>query len=192
MNILPFLAPSFELYLTLERVHPTRTYDYKKKGFANLPVIEVIQHGRKCSQGESWMYIATPVGANIASLGLDERLYVGAQTQDRMFRGDGLDGNNYHHAQMRAGNGNDTPVSFLRSNRQVNIHRISAASLAKTAANSQELQFLAPLLEQPKTARKHVGYWFEQYLLFAEPGLWRWNTAVAERAVDAILGSSAS
>jgi hypothetical protein len=68
MNILPFLAPSFELYLTLERVHPTRTYDYKKKGFANLPVIEVTHHGQKCKLGESWMYIATPVGARISSL----------------------------------------------------------------------------------------------------------------------------
>jgi hypothetical protein len=189
MNILPFLASSFDLYLTLERVHPSRTYDYKKKGFVGIPVIEVTQHGQKCKQGESWMYVATPLGAKLDALELDERLYVGAQTQDRMFRGDGLGGDNYHHAQMRSGNGVDTPVAFLKSGRRINIHRISATALASRVSETPELRFLVPLLRQPKAPRKHVGYWFEQYVLFSEPGLWRWNTAVAEKAVAAILNT---
>lgn len=190
MNILPFLSSSFDLYLTLEQVHPTRTYDYKKKGFAGLPVIEVTQHGPKCKQGESWMYIATPVGAKIGSLDPNERLYVGAQTQDRMFRGDGFDGSNYHHAQMRAGNGGDTPVSLLKSGRRINVHRISATTLAALVDASSELRFLVPLLKQPRAARKHIGYWFEQYVLFAEPGLWRWNTAAAEKEIAGIFAIS--
>lgn len=189
MNIPPYLSSYFELYLTLERVHPTRTYNYKKKGFTSMPVIEVSQHGQKCKQGESWMYIATPLGANINQLAQDERLYVGAQTQDRMFRGDGLDGENYHHAQMRAGNGDDNPISFLASGRRINIHRISSAALATSVSKNQELHFLKPLLMQPKTPRKHVGYWFEQYVLFSEPRLWRWNTAAAEKSLSAIIAA---
>ena len=52
MNVIPFFAPSFERYMTLERVHPTRTYDYEKRGVAGFPVIEVSQYTPKPDEPE--------------------------------------------------------------------------------------------------------------------------------------------
>ena len=97
-HILPFVAKYAEHYLTLHRLHPTRTYNYLARKVENEPVIEVTRHAQKCRIGESWMYIAVPSGARLIDLGREEKLYVGAQTTDRMFRGDGLGGDNFHHA----------------------------------------------------------------------------------------------
>lgn len=191
-DLLPYLASSFEHYLTLERVHPERTYNYAKRGFSDLPVIEVSQHRAKCKQGDSWMYVATPLGAELARLRDEEKLYVGAQTQDRMFRGDGLDGNNYHHGEMRAGNGQDNPVAFLKTGRRIGIHRVAAHDIAKVVSVTPELSRLKALLQQPRTPRKHVGYWFEQYIIHSQRGKWRWNTASADRALEKILSQAAS
>ena len=187
MDILRYLAPSFEHYLTLERVHPTRTYNYAKRGYVGLPVIEVAQHRPKCKIGESWLYVAIPADARLGALNSAEKLYVGAQTQDRMFRGDGMRGSNYHHAEMRAGNGNDNPISFLNGARKIHIHRISADAIGAIVSKTPAMTSLAKLLLQPRTARKHVGYWFEQFILFHEHAHWRWNTAPAEDGVRRIL-----
>lgn len=189
MNVLPFFAPSFERYLTLERVHPTRTYNYAKRGVFGLPVIELTQHGPKCKLGESWLYMAVPVNARIDGISKEDRLYVGAQTQDRMFRGDGVDSANYHHAEMREGNGSDNPVTHLRAGKGIDIYRIPAEKIAATVNGTPDLVGLVPLLNQPKTPRKHIGYWFEQYILYAEPGIWRWNTAIADKSIARILSS---
>ena len=186
-NILPHLASSFEQYLTLERVHPTKTYNYSAKGYSNLPVFEVTMHGPKCKTGESWLYVATPTGSSLASLDATERLYVGAQTQDRMFRGDGMGGNNYHHAEMRAGNADDNLLSFLQMGRKVDIKRISADTINSIVMAATELESLIILLQQPKNSKKHIGWWFEQYILFTEPKLWRWNTHPADKAIATIL-----
>ena len=183
MNLLPFLAPYFERYITLERVNPTRTYDYKARGFHCLPVIDVTLHKPKCTT-DTWLYIAVPAGANVAALGTPEKLYVGSQTSDRMFRGDGLGGRNFHHAQMRTGNGEDNPVVFLLSGKKVDIYRASGSRLATAIADIPALSRLKPLLEQRK---KHVGYWFEQYILHGEHHEWRWNTASADGAAAAVI-----
>lgn len=186
-SLLPILAPRFEHYLTLHRVVPCSTYSYAARGFHDLPVIECTRHGQKCKTGESWMYLAIPAGARLAALGSDERLYVGAQTQDRMFRGDGLDGENYHHAEMRAGNGGDTPVSFLQAGRKIEIHRIAEPSIAIAVSQTPELAALRPLLSQPRQGQKHCGYWFEQYVLLTEPGRWRWNIQPAGSAIATLV-----
>ena len=183
MNLLLLLAPYFDRYLTLERVHPFATYDYKARDLVGLPVIEITMHTMKCTP-DSWMYIAVPATAELSSLARTERLYVGSQTADRMFRGDGLAGRNFHHAQMRAGNGIDNPVGFLRSGNRASIYRISAASIAKAVTESSQLSSLQPLLRQ---SRKHVGYWFEQYILYSERGDWRWNTAGVDGTATAVL-----
>lgn len=101
-----------------------------------------------------------------------------------MFRGDGLGGRNFHHAQMRAGNGEDNPVTFLLSGKKVDIYRASGSRLANAIADIPALSRLKPLLEQRK---KHVGYWFEQYILHAERHEWRWNTASADGAAGAVI-----
>ena len=186
MNVVSLLAPYFEKYLTLERVHPTKTYDYRARGFIGWPVIDVTLHKPKCAR-DSWLYIAVRCGSNLASLAPEDKLYVGSQTMDRMFRGDGLNGSNFHHAQMRAGNGHDNPVTYLRSAQKVDIHRMPAATIRRTVAEVPELATLQLLLQQPK---QHVGYWFEQFILHTERGQWRWNTAAATGAVQSILNST--
>src|SRR4051812_21743440 len=188
LNVLRFLSSSFEHYITLDRVHPTRAYNYAKRNLYNLPVIDAIRHAPKCKMGDSWLYVAIPVDSRLDTLRQDEKLYVGAQTQDRMFRGDGLSGDNYHHNEMRKGNGEeDNPVAYLRTGRKIEIHRISASAIAEAVRKTSDLTFLEPLLHQPRTARTHTGYWFEQYILYAEPQDWRWNTAAANKAVAQIL-----
>ena len=188
-NLIAHIAPVAERYLTLIRVHPTRCYQYAKRGYFDLPVIEVNQHGPKCKLGESWLYFAIPSNVTPSSLTASDRLYVGAQTQDRMFRGDGLDGQNYHHAEMRAGNGRDTPVALLNSGQQIAIYRIQAKHIETIVTEKPELEALRVLSVQPRTPKKHLGWWFEQYVLFSEPGQWRWNTAKADKAVAKLFVS---
>ncbi len=118
MDIISTLAPLFERYITLESVHPSATYNYKARGMFGLPVFESTMHRPKCSGG-SWTYVAVPGGAKLEALAAHERLYVGSQTGDRMFRGDAMGGRNFHHAQMRSGNGGDTPEALLRSGRSI-------------------------------------------------------------------------
>lgn len=183
MNTIALLAPYFERYITLVRVHPYATYNYKARNMSGLPVIEVTLHRPKCTPG-SWLYVAATQGARLESLESDERLYVGSQTGDRMFRGDGLGGKNFHHAQMRSGNGDDTPVNFLRSGERIDIHLISADQICRAVAAISELSFLRPLLSQPN---KHVGYWIEQLTLHTQKGMWRWNTAPADGTAVAIF-----
>lgn len=168
-NLLSSAASVAERYLTLLRAHPTKTYSYAKRGYFDLPVIEVEQYGPKCRQGESWIYFAVPDGADLRALRAGERLYVGAQTQDRMFRGDGLDGANYHHAEMRAGNGHDTPLSFLQAEYRIAVYRAQADRIAAVVQAQPALSRLQVLVQQPRTPTKHLGWWFEQYVLFSEP-----------------------
>jgi hypothetical protein len=196
VDLLPFIAPLFEHYVTLHRVHPRRTYCYEKRGVSGFPVIECTRHRPKCKEGDSWLYVATSTGADLRRLQKDEKLYVGSQTQDRMFRGDGLDGANFHHAEMRKGNKfdtSDTPVAFLQSGRAIEIYRIPSAAIAAVVSKTPELTFLAPLPRQSRTSRKHLGYWFEQYMLVVEPPpLWRWNSSTANRALAHILAGDAN
>ncbi len=94
MSLVSLLAPGFECYVTLEMVHPTATYDYitETRNFTGSPVIETTRHLRKGKKGESWLYIAVPTSANLTTLSSSEKLYIGSQTGDRMFRGTGLNG----------------------------------------------------------------------------------------------------
>ena len=178
MNLLHVLAPYFERYLTLERVHPTATYDYKARGFSGWPVIEVTMQQPKCTMG-SWLYVAIPEGAQLRALAPQERLYIGSQTGDRMFRGDGMAGRNFHHAQMRLGNGDDTPVKYLREHGRVEIQRMGEPSMKRALVEVQALASVAGVLESMR--RKHLGYWLEHLVLAVEPKQWRWITAAPDR-----------
>jgi hypothetical protein len=188
-NLIAYLDPVAERYLTLLRVNPIKRYSYAKKGYFDLPVIEIDQHGPKCKHGESWLYFAVPTTASLPSLTTHDRLYVGAQTQDRMFRGDGLGGNNYHHGQMRAGNGRDTPTAFLADGQQIAIYRVRAQRIAALVSETRALEALCVLAEQPRTPKKHLGWWFEQYVLYSEPKQWRWNTASADKSLAKVFAS---
>lgn len=180
-SLLPAAARVAERYLTLLRAHPTNTYNYAVRGYFGFPVFDIEQHGPKCKQGESWLYFAVPEKADPSALKIGERLYIGAQTQDRMFRGDQLDGSNYHHAEMRAGNGSDTPLAYLEAGNRVVIYRARAERLAAQIITDPSLTMLQVLEKQPRTPKKHLGWWFEQYVLYTEPAQWRWNTASADK-----------
>ncbi len=182
-SLIPHLSAVAERYLTLLRVDPQRTYDYAARKLRGLEVIEVDHHAPKCRVGESWLYFAVGASTDLTAMTSEDRLYVGAQTGDRMFRGDGLKGKNFHHAQMRAGNGKDTLSSYLIGGRQIAIYRVPAAVIARQVQDTAILQPLRILLSQPVTSVKHLGWWFEQYVLFTERGLWRWNTAQADKSL---------
>lgn len=188
MQLICHLGPHFERYLTLERIHPQATYNYKARNLFDQPVIDVTFHAQKCRK-DSWLYVAAPTGISLADLGSSDKLYVGSQTSDRMFRGDVPGPRNFHHGSMRAGNGEDTLVSYLRGGHRVDIHRIDEAGLRRAILGTASLQRLAPLLAQ---STKHVGYWFEQFVLYEEGHAWRWNTAPADTRAVAVFRSLSS
>ena len=179
MDIINTLSPLFQHYITLERVNPAATYNYVARNMHDWPVFDSTMHCPKCSGG-SWMYVAVKGGATLSQLNDGERLYVGSQTLDRMFRGDGMGGKNFHHAQMRAGNGLDTPESYLRAGNHIDIYRLDAKNLMLRLDQMPTVAVLKPLLEQPT---HHAGYWLEQFILVNQSGCWRWNTMRA--AVEA-------
>jgi hypothetical protein len=182
-DLLCALAESFEHYLTLVRVVPGKTYDYAARGDFNLPVIEHVRHANKCAPVGEWTYIAVPSGEDLMSLGPNSRLYVGAQTSDRMFRGDKIKGENFHHRQMRRGKTDDNLVNYLSSTGAVDIHRLPLHSLRSERAVDWAVEKLARL---PTSNRSHLGYWVEQLLLAQHPG-WRWNKAWPSPALVSAL-----
>lgn len=186
--LIPHIASVAEHYLTLHRVHPKLTYNYIARGIRGEPVIECTRHLAKCAIGESWIYFAVSSGSNLCRLENQDKLYVGAQTQDRMFRGDGLSGDNFHHAEMRAGNGTDRLIAFLKTEGQVSVYRVSAIRICEIILSNTDLVSLRPLLTQPLTKQRHRAWWFEHYVLFREPKVWRWNTDPAARVIEQVLG----
>lgn len=178
--IINLLAPYFERYITINRVIPGQYYNYVARGFQNLPVVDISMHLPKCS-ADSWLYVAVRAGADLRYLEPKDKLYIGSQTADRMFRGDGLGGGNFHHAEMRKGNGDRNLIRFLQEGERVDLHRLSAARISDAIENSGELSRYRPLLTQPKQPKKHIGYWFEQLVLHHEIRDWKWNTASAAR-----------
>ena len=180
-SLTPLAAKFAEPYIRILRAHPTKTYNYETRGAFNFPIFEIERHGQKCKKGESWIYFAIPEGADLYGLKNEERLYVGAQTQDRMFRGDGMGGANFHHADMRAGRGKDTPLVFLRGGRQIVIYRAQAERIAAHIREDSKYTQLRVLELQPRTPKRHLGWWFEQYVLYSEPNQWRWNIAAADK-----------
>ena len=174
-------------YVTLHKVDATRTYDYATRDLFRLPVIKSELHGGKCAIGESWLYIAVPADSSLQALNANDRLYVGAQTQDRMFRGDGLRGTNFHHADMRSGNGDDNPVNFLNSGKAIVIYRFASPRIQEIVCSTPALRELKILSAQPRTSKKHLGWWYEQYILYSEAGRWRWNTRRADAALSRLF-----
>lgn len=186
-SIIRHFACRFEAYLTLHGIHASRTYSYAARKFFDLPVIEHTRHAPKCKSGESWIYIAVPTGARLDALALNERLYIGAQTQDRMFRGDNLDGENFHHAEMRRGRGEDNLVSYLRRGGEVKVYRIAAADIHSVSMSDRGLVRLQKLMQQPLPPRAHQAWWLEQYVLHYELAAWRWNKEGATAYVSHFL-----
>ncbi len=187
MNFFKFSAPAFEKYITIHGVNNGQTYNYAKRNIFNIPVVRCTRHRPKCAVGESWVYVAISHGAELRNLGPLERLYVGAQTQDRMFRGDGLNGDNFHHAEMRNGKNNSNLIQYLQTGKEVDIYRAPSKALARLVSAHSELNYLNPLLTLPISTKKHLGYWFEQAVLHYEYPQWCWNSAGAEKTLSKVL-----
>lgn len=186
-ELLPSIAHLAERYITIHRVHPYKTYNYAARGYTNLPVLEITRHARKCRIGDSWIYVAVPKGSNLFQLQPDQKLYVGAQTGDRIFRGDGMGGDNFHHAEMRKGNGAKNLISFLESGKSVEIFRFDGHRMQNAIRGHAGLAHLLAMTQLPLPARKHMAWWFEQYLLHTEGTEWLWNTDGADRVVAKAL-----
>lgn len=186
-SVISHLASGFELYLTLHRIHSTKVYSYAARKFFGLPVIEHTRHIPKCKMGESWVYVTIPAGASLTSLVVEERLYIGAQTADRMFRGDSLAGDNFHHAEMRRGRADDNLESYLRRIGQVSIHRIAAKEIHRLAKSKKELADLVLLMQLPLPPRAHQAWWLEQFVLHHELPTWRWNKDGSHPVVSRFL-----
>lgn len=186
-DLLPFVAKHAEHYLTIHRVDATETYNYRVPEFVEVQVVDHSRHAKKCGKGETWMYIAVPRGANLTSLRKEQKLYVGSQTSDRMFRGDGPRVENFHHAQMRKGKGSSNLISFLQTGNEVDIYRFAGAAMRETVSSVNALNQLSALIQQPLPPRTHLSWWFEQYVLHKELDQWQWNRKGADAVVSNFL-----
>lgn len=181
MNTLRLISPHLTPYLSITGL-TGRTYTYRARyGDQPWPVVDLVMHRPKISGG-SWLYVATDSEAGpIRKCNL---LYVGSQTVDRMFRGDGMDGRNFHHEQMRNASSPMNMVRYLREGGKVHIHVISGPELASLAHSQPDWGDLRPLVAQPS---KHLGYWFEQAILMETKNHWIWNTNGPDRQAVQVL-----
>ena len=74
-----------------------------------------------------------------------------------MFRSDGLDGNNYHHAEMQTGNGSDNPAAFLASSQQITIYRALPTEYKPWYQKLWHLSPYASWLNSPEHQRNTLG-----------------------------------
>lgn len=172
-NPIQLLAPAFESYITIHGVDAARTYNYAAKGFFGYSAVRHTRHRPKCAAGESWLYVALPSGATPATITDADKLYVGAQTSDRMFRGDDCEMENFHHNQMRCDGKQDGLVPYLRATgRGVEIFRASAASLLRVIRSEPSARWLERLSDH-----RHFGELVESLVLHLEPPVqaWKWN-----------------
>lgn len=184
-NPICIMAPAFERYITIHGLDGDRTYDYAARGFRGLPAVRHTRHGAKCAAGESWLYVAVPEGTRLASILDPQKLYVGSQTADRMFRGDDQRTENFHHAQMRCDGRTNGLIPFLRSTRQgVEIFRASKPRLLAMIANDDRTRWLTHLASEA-----HFAALVEDLVLHSEPHrtVWQWNKKGAStRGLDAL------
>ena len=88
MSTIKKFSRYFQKYITITGLSG-ETYTYKARSDKNYPVVDYVLHKEKCKLG-SWLYIAVEGNSDLNNLDNAQKLYVGSQTQDRMFRGDGL------------------------------------------------------------------------------------------------------
>ena len=186
MDIIQTLSSYFQPYLSVSGIRAGQTYNYAARGMFDLPIFDLVMHRPKTPNG-AWTYLAVPAGSSLTALKENERLYVGCQTSDRMFRGDfdkELKGKNFHHCQMRTGRNGDNAETYLKSGMQFDIFVLDAKNLIFKIRNDSSLSHLTKLMSQPEN---HPGYWLEQFILATQPGRWRWNQKGAESRVLSLV-----
>lgn len=168
-----------------------QSYTYRKRfGEKQFPVVAHTMHLKKGGVG-AMMYLAVAAGADLLALKDGQRLYVGSQSGvDRMFRGDGLKGRNFHHAQMREGNGGHGLERYLAGGGAVDVYAIASEKLIKLTATSVRMRNLGPMARGEVTlprGRDYAGYWFEQLVLREEHRQWAWNTHGVQAEARAVF-----
>jgi len=187
MNTIKKLSRYFQKYITITGL-TGETYTYKARSDKNYPVVDYVLHKEKCKLG-SWLYIAVDGNSDLNNLDNAQKLYVGSQTQDRMFRGDGLKGKNFHHLEMRKGFGQNNLEEYLQKGRTVEIYIISKGVLERGAAEAPELEHIAPILADDSLRKyaNHPAYWYEQIILSEEKRSWSWNEKGADSKAQEII-----
>jgi len=168
------LSRKFKKYITIKGF-TGEEYTYKKRSDKNYRVVDIELHKEKCKPG-SWLYIAVEGNSDVIDLDDSQKLYVGSQTKDRMFRGDNLDGKNFHHEQIREVNGQNILEEYLEIGGTVDIFIIGKDILEELAAQVTELQFVSAILADASLKRTdQPGWWYEQIILSEEKESWSWN-----------------
>ncbi len=62
--------------------------------------------------------------------------------------------------------------------------RVDSSCVASKIVGLPDTRALFELLQH---AAKHPGYWLEQFILYKEPGAWRWNTSGAAKEVGRLV-----
>jgi hypothetical protein len=193
-NIVNLLAKHFTPYISVTGLVENQTYPYREseKGFPNerFPIVSLVLHLEKCKgKGKSWLYIAVDEDADLSTLDDKQQLYVGSQTEDRMFRGAGLKGKNFHHNEMRKGNGEQNLINYLQSEKKVKIYVIAGSKLSSLVEQLEDFKGLPPLINRPSFNSKenHPGFWFEQLILRESSTQWAWNTNGADKKAIKIM-----
>jgi hypothetical protein len=192
MSTIRKLSRYFQRYITITGF-TGETYTYvarsrDKKNPEKYPILDCQLHREKCKPG-SWLYIAVEGNSDLNNLDNAQKLYVGSQTQDRMFRGDGLKGKNFHHQEMRKGSGQNNLEEYLQKGRTVEIYIISKGVLERGAAEAPELKHIAQILadDSLKKYANHPAYWYEQIILSEEKRSWSWNEKGADSKAQEVI-----
>ena len=160
----------FVKYITIKGL-TGGTYNYRSK---NHPVVDYELHKEIC-KNSSWLYIAVEGNSDVLDLVDFKKLYVGCKKERaRMFRG--LNGKNFHHKEMREGNGQNNLEVYLQIGGTVDIFIIGKDILEELAAKVTELQFISAILADASLKRTdQPGWWYEQIILSEEKESWSWN-----------------
>lgn len=190
MDIVQELAPIMRPYISITGASGSY-YTYKKKfGERRFPAVEIRMRTAKGSFG-AMLYIAVEAGSDLSNLAPGQKLYVGSSSaKDRMFRGDGFDGKNFHHEQMRTGNKDRNLERHIALGGQVDVYAASAAQLATLADTSERFKGMLPMARGEvalSRGRNHAGYWFEQLILRDQGSDWAWNSQGAHADAAAQL-----
>lgn len=190
MDFIATIASHLTPYITISGL-AGRSYTYKKRfGDQQFPVLTHTMHQRKGALG-AMLYVAVAAEADLRQLRTGQKLYVGSQSAiDRMFRGDGMKGQNFHHAQMRDGNRGQGLEAYVARGGKVAIYALSSAKLAELAESVPALRNMRALTRGEVSlsrGRDHGGFWAEQIILRDELAQWAWNTQPASSEALAVL-----
>lgn len=111
-----------------------------------------------------------------------------------MFRGDGLKGKNFHHQEMRNGNGLVNLEEYLEKGNKVEIYVISKNILEKATKEEPSLKKYEVLISDTslKKYSQHPAYWYEQIILSEENNCWAWNSKGADNKAFKIINNYVS